>query len=124
MTLPRMRFKRSVILVAVIAIGIVLLRPIVGGYCRRQAFSYGAAANSAMMDVAGFGEEARSALKDGDRERYLSVSQQLADARTQEADYESRRRKHEKIASLLGLEVMDFVPPGVPIPRPNYGPSR
>jgi hypothetical protein len=124
MTLPRMTTKRCLIAVAVIAVGIALLRPIVGEYCRRQAYYCGAAANSAMMDVAGFDSEARSALKGGDRRSFLSLNQQLAVARTQEAYYENRRRKYEKVASLLGMSVEDYLPPGVRIPVPTYDRSQ
>jgi len=121
MRLPRMTTKRCLIAVAVTVVGIAILRHLVGDYCRRQAYYCGAAANSAMMDVAGFDSEARSALKDGDRKSFLSLSQQLAVARTQEAYYSDRRKKYEKVASLLGMSVEDYLPPGVRIPVPIYG---
>jgi hypothetical protein len=41
-----MTIKRCLIVVAGIAVGIALLRPIVGEHCRRQAYYYGAAANA------------------------------------------------------------------------------
>jgi|GEM_PF-5121151 len=120
MTMPRMTIKRCLIAFAIIAVGIVLLRPIAGQYCQRQAYHCGAAANAAMMDVAGFESEAKWSLKAGDQKRFLSLNQQLTVARAQETYYENRRERYEKVASLLGMSVEDYLPPDVPVPVPIY----
>ena len=124
MRLPRMTVKRWFIAIAVIALAIAL-RQFAGHHCRQQAFYYGAFANSAMMNVAGFESEAEDALKDGDDQRYSTVTRQLATAQSQQAFYLKQHKRYEMAARLLGMPVgPDYVPPGFPQPpTPNYSGS-
>jgi hypothetical protein len=122
MRLPRMTIKRCLIVVAIIAVGIAIVRPLVGDYCRLWAYYYTAAGNTAMMDAVGFESEASTALKDGDQKRFLSVSQQFAVASADEIYCATQRKRYEKAASLLGMSMENYVPPGMPVPVPIYGP--
>jgi hypothetical protein len=124
MRLPRLTIKRSLIAVAVTAVVIAAVRQFVGDYCRRQAYYYGAAANAAMMDGAGLDSEASSALKDGDQKGFLSLHQRLATAQAQEAYWATKRERYKRAASLLGMSVEDYIPPGVPVPIPLGPPQR
>lgn len=92
-----------------------------GKNIQRLVYIYGAAENTAMMDVVGFESEAEDALKTGNTSRYRELQEKLREARARESYYAKQRRKFEQAAStVLGSSASEGLPSGVELPTPQY----